>query len=691
MNQHRFSFRIGVLIAMVVLMVAVFAFQLYDVQVKQAAQVSSKPSNSFTYYTRVKAARGEILDRNGNVLVGNRASFNLVLVRDVIYSADTPNEDLRRLTNLCAELGLDYTDHFPVTAEKPYEYTESRYSGTWSTYYKAFLLARDWDSDISAPQLVRRLRDRYHIPDDWTEEEARRVIAVRYELDLRTCTNLPTYVLLEDVDSASLAALTDLNVPGMNVETSTVREYHTTYAAHILGRTGPMNSEEYQKYKELGYEMDATVGKDGLELAFEEELHGTDGLRETTISADGTVLSERYIVEPVAGNNVELAVDLNLQRVAEEELEKLILDLHETGAGSFQSGKDAEGGAVVVEKVKTGEILASASYPTFDLSTYSENFNELKDAEDAPLLNRALLGAYPPGSIFKMVTTIAGIESGIINRNTVIFDEGIYMRFEDSGYTPRCMYYTTSHGALTHGSINVMQALAVSCNYYFYEVGYLTGIAEIDRVAKGLGLGEETGVELYESIGRRANPETKEKLYSDGSWYGGDTISAAIGQSDNLFTPMQLCSYTATLANRGTRYRSTFLRRVISADYQTLLQQNEPEILSTFPISEESFQAYNEGMFMTTTEYLGTSVGLFGGYEIDVCTKSGTASHGSGGSDNASFVLYAPKDDPEIAISVYVEKGAHGGNLGKIAKAILEAYYSESGSVDTVPSENIVG
>lgn len=676
---------------MVVLMVAVFAFQLYDVQVKQAAAVSTKPSNSFTYYTRVKAARGEILDRNGNVLVGNRASFNLVLVRDVIYSADTPNEDLRRLTNLCAELGLEYTDHFPVSAEKPYEYNDYRYSGTWSTYYKAFLLARDWDSDISAPQLVRRLRDRYHIPDDWTEEEARRVIAVRYELDLRTCTNLPTYVLLEDVDSASLAALTDLNVPGLNVETSTVREYHTTYAAHILGRTGPMNAEEYEKYKEQGYEMDATVGKDGLELAFEAELHGTDGLRETTISADGTVLSERYIVEPIAGNNVELTIDINYQRLAEEELEKLILELHEKGVGSFQSGKDAEGGAVVVEKVKTGEILVSASYPTFDLSTYSENFNELKDAEGAPLYNRALLATYPPGSAFKMVTTIAAIESGIINRNTTIYDKGIYMRFEDSDYTPRCMYYTTTNGRLTHGNINVMQALAVSCNYYFYEIGYLTGIAEIDRVAKGLGLGEKTGVEVYEASGYRANPETKSELYSDGSWYGGDTIAAAIGQSDNLFTPIQLCSYTATLANRGTRYSTTFLRRVISADYKTLLQQNEPEILSTLAISDESFAAYNEGMFMTTTEYLGTSVSLFGNYDIEVCTKSGTASHGSGGSDNASFVLYAPKDDPEIAISIYVEKGGQGGNLGKIAKAILEAYYSESGSVDTVPSENTVG
>ncbi len=691
MNQHKFSFRIGVLVALVVLMVGVFAFKLYDVQVTEAAKVSGTPSNSFTYYTRVKAARGEILDCNGNVLVGNRASFNLVLVNDVIYSANGTNEHLRRLTNLCAELGLEYTDHLPVTTEKPYEYTQDRYSGTWSGYYKDFLLARDWDSDISAPQLIRRLRERYHIPEDWTEEEARRVISVRYELDLRYCTSLPIYVLLEDVDASALAALTDLNVPGLNVETSTVREYHTGYAAHILGRTGPMNADEYKKYKEYGYEMDAYVGKDGLEQAFELELHGTDGLRKTTISADGTVLEEGYVVEPIAGNNVELTIDINLQRIAEEETEKLILDLHENGVGSFVSGKDAEGGAVVVMRIKTGEILACASYPTFDLSTYSENFNTLREAEGSPLFNRALQGAYPPGSTFKMVTTIAAIDSGIIDRNFTVEDKGIYRRFEDVGYLPRCMLYTTSH--LTHGTINAMEALAVSCNYYFYEIGYLTGIDQIDKVAKSLGLGESTGVELPEETGHRANPETKKEIYSGDQsvWYSGDTVSAAIGQSEHRYTPLQLCSYTAALANHGTRYKATFLRRVISADYQELLVENQPEILSQLDISDEAFAAYSEGMRMSVTSYAGTSYRLFNDYGIAVCTKSGTAQHGSGGSDNASFVLYAPYEDPELAISVYVEKGGQGGNLGKIAKAILDAYYSETNAVDTVPAENRLG
>ena len=235
-----------------------------------------------------------------------------------------------------------------------------------------------------------------------------------------------------------------------------------------------------------------------------------------------------------------------------------------------------------------------------------------------------------------------------------------------------------------------MEALSVSCNYYFYEIGWMTGIEAIDQTAKALGLGESTGIEIYEETGHRANPETKSALYagSSGAWYGGDTVSAAIGQSENRFTPMQLCSYTAALANRGTRYQATFLRRVLSSDYEELVRAHTPTVLSRLEISDDAYKAYTEGMRLAVTSYSGTSYSLFGNYDVAVCAKTGTAEHGSGGSDNASFVLYAPADDPEIAIAIYVEKGAQGGNLGKIAKAILDVYFSEASAVDTVPAEN---
>lgn len=682
MNQHKFSFRVGVLILLIAVMAGIFGVRLYDVQVTQASQVDHTPSGSHTYRTRVTAARGEILDRNGKVLIGNRASYNLTLIYAIVFSAENPNENLRKLTNLCNELGLEMTDHFPVTMEKPYTYTTNEYSSTWNSYFKTFLDERGWDSDISAPQLIRRLKDTYHLPADWTEEETRRVISIRYELDLRRWTSLPTYVLLNDVDSVSLAAITELNIPGANVETSTVRQYNTTYAAHILGRIGLMNAEEYEIYKEKDYAMDAYVGKEGLEKAFEDELHGTDGLRVTTISADGTVLEEYYKTVPQAGKNIELTIDIDLQKVSEDALKAHILSLREDDG-------DAEGGAVVVQQVKTGQILACASYPTFDPATYSQKYNELLETDFAPLYNRALQAAYPPGSTYKMVTTIASIDSGTIGRWVEIEDKGIYRRFEDVGYTPRCMLYTTA-GA-THGYVNAMEALAVSCNYYFYEVGYQTGITKIDEVAKALGLGEATGVELDESVGRRANAETKKLLYSKGydGWYDADTVAAAIGQSENRFTPMQLACYTSALANHGTRYKATFLQRVLSSDYSELLYESTPVVASQLNISDEAYAAYTEGMRLSVTWANGTSHYYLGDYDVAVCAKTGTAEHGGNGSDNAAYVLYAPADDPQIAIAVYVEKGTPGSRLAKVARAILDAYFSTSSNVDTVPAENI--
>ncbi len=682
MNQHKFSFRVGVLILLIAVMSGIFGVRLYDVQVTQASQVDHTPSGSHTYRTRVTAARGEILDRNGKVLIGNRASYNLTLIYAIVFSAENPNENLRKLTNLCNELGLEMTDHFPVAMEKPYTYTTDEYSSTWNSYFKTFLDERGWDSDISAPQLIRRLKDTYHLPADWTEEEARRVISIRYELDLRRWTSLPTYVLLNDVDSVSLAAITELNIPGVNVETSTVRQYNTTYAAHILGRIGLMNAEEYEIYKEKDYSMDAYVGKEGLEKAFEDDLHGTDGLRVTTISADGTVLEEYYKTMPQAGKNIELTIDIDLQKVSEDALKAHILSLREDDG-------DAEGGAVVVQQVKTGQILACASYPTFDPATYSQKYNELLETDFAPLYNRALQAAYPPGSTYKMVTTIASIDSGTIGRWVEIEDKGIYRRFEDVGYTPRCMLYTTA-GA-THGYVNAMEALAVSCNYYFYEVGYQTGITKIDEVAKALGLGEATGVELDESVGRRANAETKKLLYSKGydGWYDADTVAAAIGQSENRFTPMQLACYTSALANHGTRYKATFLQRVLSSDYSELLYESTPVVASQLNISDEAYAAYTEGMRLSVTWANGTSHYYLGDYDVAVCAKTGTAEHGGNGSDNAAYVLYAPADDPQIAIAVYVEKGTPGSRLAKVARAILDAYFSTSSNVDTVPAENI--
>ena len=362
--QRLIRFRIFLFLALAAALIGLFALRLYKVQAAQSdSTYIANDADSITYMTTVEASRGNILDRNGNVLVGNRASYNLVIVREVLMSADAPNENLRRLVDLCSELGLEYTDHFPVTQEKPYAYVDSG-SSLWDGYFRTFLTERGWDTDVSAPQLIRWLKEIYHLPADWTEEECRRVISLRYELDLRRYIGtLDTYVFMTDVDALSLAAITELNIPGLNVETSSVRQYNTTLAAHILGTIGKMNGTDWETYESKGYAMDAYIGKDGLEQAFEEELHGSDGTRVTTITADGNILEEHYAVDPVAGNNIETTIDLGLQKVAEESLAAKILGLRENGVGASGNGKATNRNGTAIHTYTSQDRSRPSSQP----------------------------------------------------------------------------------------------------------------------------------------------------------------------------------------------------------------------------------------------------------------------------------------------------------------------------------------
>ena len=678
--------RLGLFLTVFGLLIGAYVYRLIQLQVV-AEQKSASATGTYTYDTRVTAARGEILDRNGNVLVSNRASYNLILSGYALFNSPSPNESLRQLVQLGRELNIEFVDHFPVTRVKPYEYETADYSDAWNNHFREFLRQHKWDSDVSAAQLIKLMRSQFHIPNDWSDEDVRGVLGLRYELDLRNYRSLSTYTLLSDVDAIQLAALMELNTPGMQVQASTVREYNTTYAAHILGRIAAMSPEEWEVYKTKDYAMDAFVGKDGLEKAFEEQLHGTDGVLRTTVDRSGNIIAQYYAVEPKAGSNVETTIDLNYQTVAEETLKRYILNLRENGVGSKLEGKDAEGGAVVMLDVKTGAVLASASYPTFNLATFSKDYNELIQEAYSPLLNRALMQAYPPGSTYKMSTAIAALNSGIISRYTTVEDKGIYDYYDD--YQPACYYYTST--GMTHGVIDCAQALMVSCNCFFYEVGRRIGWRRMDETAKALGLGEATGVELAETNGWRANPDTKKTLYKnpgDQVFTAGDTISMAIGQSDNRFSPMQLAVYTAALANRGVRYKATFLNRIISADYQKLLYESEPTVASRLSITDEAYQVYTSGMRMAVSSGNGTAHSALGDYPVAVCAKTGTAQHGSPGSDHASFVCYVPANDPQVAIAIYVEKGAQGGSLGNIARALLDVYFATTTQNDTIQPEN---
>ena len=675
-----------------------YAMKLFDLQIIEAEGKDN--TTLYSTITTVRAARGDILDRNGKVLVGNRASYDLVFNHYVTKSADNRNEHLLRLCKKCDELGIEYLDHFPITKQRPFEYTLQEYSSAWQRHFQSFMT--DWalDPDVSAPLLMEKLRSRYKIPDDWTDEEARSVVGIRYEFDLRGITNLPNYIFIEDVSDEDLSALLELNIPGLMVESSTVREYHTKYAAHILGYMGGMDAADWEKYKDQDYSMDAYIGQAGFEEAFEEYLHGIDGLRWDAVSRDGTIVESRFTKRPIAGNNVETTIDLELQKIAEDALEVLmtnIVDPEVNIAEGKSTGLDAEGAAVVVMKVKTGEILACASYPTYDLSTMHENWDEIDGDPLKPFFNRAFGAYYAPGSVYKPCTLVAAMEHGHFKYGEEITDEGVFTKYP--GFNPKCMAY--ANYGYTHGVLNAPKALEVSCNYFFYELGDRLKIEELDETAKALGLGEPTGIELTEKIGWRSNPESKKASYTglNSSWFKGDKILTAIGQAENRFTPMQLAVFASTLANRGVRYKATFLNRVVSSDYRQLIKQNQPEIANKMEISWQTYETYMTGMRQVVTGVLGTGRKYFGGFDdpdgrkfpVNVVAKTGTAQHASGGSDHAAFICFAPMEDPEIAIAVFGEKCAHGSWLGYVPEVIMEEYFEKEAASDVFTYENTAG
>lgn len=672
------GFRAVLLLVIVGAILCLYGGKLYSMQVVDADE-NGDNTTTYTLYTRVRAARGELLDTNGNKLVTNRASYDITLNHYVMLMADNTNLWLLKLAQTCKSLGVTYEDHFPVTMEEPFTYTLDEQSSTWKGYFQKFLVNRSYmDSDISAPLLIQQLRSSYKIPEDWSDEDARMVIGLRYELTLRNgVTNLPTYVFLEDASETVLNELLALDVPGLMVEASAVREYNTEYAAHILGYIGAMNADQWSYYKEIdGYEMDAYVGQSGLEKAFEEYLHGVDGLRKDKVTKDGVIIESTYVTQPQPGNNVEVSIDLLLQEAAEDKLAE-VLEAHR------EAGVAAEGGAVVAIDVKTGQVLACGSYPTYDLATLFENWDELSKAEYNPLLNRALQGTYAPGSTYKVSMLIAGANAGVVSASTSYNDLGYY---SIPGYTPHCNKLTG------HGWVTGSDALKVSCNCYFYwladTINQELDWDLVDSTAKSLGLGELTGVELNEVQGSRANAESKADAYTgyDANWLRADAVMAGIGQSVNAFTPIQLAVYASTLANQGVRYRATFLSRVVSSDYMSLIYESQKEVLSTLTITAEAKSMYLDGMKRVAQESGGTAYSTFKDYPISVAAKTGTA-EGVGLSSGA-FICFAPADDPQIAIAVYGEHCKGGSYLAPVAKAIMDVYFGlDSGDVDNYENQ----
>ena len=667
-------FRAVILAALPILIACGLLLALYDLQVMDSAAYVEEDRNTVTRVETVPAARGEILDRYGRPLVSNAVSYDVTIERSVLVTDPDPNGILLELIDLTTASGLPYTDTLPMTDDAPFAYTEmnSIQQGRLEDYIAHFELGED----VSAEKLMAWFRSHYAIPESFTPAQARMAAGVRWELELRALFGIADYVFASGLDQEMIAAVSERCYPGVSVTVGSRRVCRTPYAAHLLGRIGPMDKEQWEKFSQLDYPMNAMVGQDGAEGAFEQYLHGTEGKRVTVRNAAGEVVNSYYTVEPKAGNDVTLTLDLSCQQVTEEALAAKIAKINNDRLASGLSSQLSEAGAAVVIQVGTGEILAAASYPTYDLSTFSENYAKLLQDPTKPMLNRAFQGRYAPGSTFKVVTATAGLTEGAISADTTIYDRGIIDEYD--GITFTCWVYPGSHG-----TINVKEALQMSCNYFFYVTGRTVGIDVIDRVAKAYGLGQATGVEIYENTGVLASKSYKKEVIGE-DWYVGDTLQAAIGQSYHLFTPLQLASYAATVAADGKRSAAHLLHGVTGPEgFLTA-----PKILSTVDADPGIFPVLKEGMYMASK--YGSASYVFNNYPVSVCSKTGTAQVGRDSENNAVFIAFAPMDDPEIALAVVVEGGANGYYLAEVARDIFDWYFNKAPEPGSIPENTIL-
>lgn len=687
--------RIAATIILVLSLAVVYVVNLYRLQIVEGADYYAQSQNSIVSTNTVVAARGNILDRYGRVLVSNKVCNNIYINADELFEQPDPNAIILELIQAVKDSGNTYIDTLPITAVAPFEYIPNM-TDLQKTRLDAYLKANDLPASTTAVELMAFFRGAFDINNNYTSEQMRSVAGVRYEVKIRYVINTSDYVFAENVSIDLITKLMENNVPGFTVQSSYVREYNTDYAAHLLGYVGMMDEDEYKEYKNDGYPLNAMVGKDGAEKAFESYLHGTDGTAVVTTTKGGTVISTNYTKEPSPGDQVYLTIDLGLQEAAEISLgnfitetnkQRLIDNANFEAQGNTKDVKQQiTGGAVVAIIIKTGEPLCIASYPTFNLSTLMENYSALSKDEAGPLFNRALMGAYAPGSTFKPVTAIAALDQKIVTTATTIYDKGKFEKYaapDKGNYAPTCWLYP--HGS--HGDVNTTKAIEVSCNYYFYTIGDLLGIDKLSDYAKRYGLGEPTGIELNEQTGIMATQKYKEDT-EDKPWYNGDTLQAAIGQSYSIFTPLQIANYFAALANNGTRYKASLLKSARSYDYSKSVFERKATVADTVSVDQSYYDAVHKGLYNVANAVDGTAYAIFGSYPYKVAAKTGTAQLGEGTTNNGIFVCYAPYDDPQIAIAVVVEKGGAGSAIGYIARDVLNYYFSFKNSSVSLETEN---
>lgn len=652
--------RLNILILMILAVFFVFSIRLVKFQLIDGEKYYSMSNATTRINQPVAAARGDITDVNGVPLAGGKTVFD-VTVNKAYMPGGQLNERLMQAVEILVRQGEELNDILPISASQPYEFVRGKDSeiSRLRDLVKVAVYA-------SADDVMAKLIERYSLQD--FSSDCQRVLAgLRYTMEREGYSASYPFDIAKDVsvDTAIIIEENSRRLTGIEITEDSKRYYADgTLLPHILGTVGPIYAEEYEQLKSQGYGLNDTLGKSGMEKAYESYLKGEDGIVQIEKNMYGEITDMTVIQRPNPGDTVKLTIDAEFQKRANEILENQVKSLQSREAGW---GKECDGATMVVLDVKTGGVLAISNYPNYDLNLYSSNYKEYSEDPATPLFNRALQGLYRPGSIFKVNVAIAALQAGIIDENFTYTCHGVYDYYTSEqwgGSLPGCANYTA------HGTINLRQALQVSCNCFFYDLGRRLGVDAINESAHNMGLGVLTGMEVSEAQGVLSGPEYTEKL--GGTWQAGNVIQLAIGQLDTALTPIQLATYAATVANRGTRYSTHIVDSITTYDGSEVIYQTPVTVLSETPGIDNLYDLVEEGMILASTE--GNAKIYLNDLPYTVASKTGTAQV-PGGYYNATMIAYGPVPNPEIAIAIVTEKGGNGYNLAQSVRDVFNAYY----------------
>ena len=665
--------RYNILTILVYIVGIVLLAQLFNLQIVHGEEYRETSNTKLTRESVLKADRGSIKDSSGTMLASVDAQYSIVLYKTKVNN-ETLNTTILKLLNILSTDGDSYVDNFLIDVN-PY-----RFKLEEEESQKKWKKANNINEDATAEEAFNYFKNKYDITSD-NVDDIRKILAIRYEISYKGYSSTKSIEIASNISRQSLEQIKERNAEfsGVEVVETPIRVYSLgSTASHILGRIGRIESSELEENEDI-YDQNDIIGKSGIEYVFEKYLKGTDGVKQIDMNVDGTITDEYVSKEAVSGSDVILTIDSKLQAVTEQALADNINKI--ANHGFSQEDNPADAGAAVVLNVKTGEVIAMASYPDYDPSAFvngidTNTWNYYINGDTKPLENKAISAMYSPGSTYKMVTALAGLETGTITPKTKINDTGVFRKYNSSW---KCW---NRYG---HGYLNVSQAIEHSCNYFFYDLGDRLGIDNLAKYSYYLGLGHKTGIELKGEIdGVLASNEIAKQ--ENRVWNPGETISAAIGQSYNTFTPLQMAKYVAMIANRGKNLDVTIVKSIINPDgsevsrdeYESYVNEKlglQQENVEEMSFKEENIEAILEGMRGVTSESGGTAYSTFKNFNIEVGGKTGSAQTGVQGKTNAWFVGFAPFDDPEIAIVVFVRNGGHGSYTAEVARDIIAQYF----------------